>query len=378
MRSLRPFATRREIPAVLSASLQSVVALSCTLCLLVAPLARSPLAAQEPSPVAVPRSPLDELILRVESDVGDLRYADAIRRGYEVFAFAQAMSPQQETRLRSAMAAAFYPDEPEFQHPDSAIVQFVAMLRAAPDAVIPIELRSSGLDSLFDVAAARTHAVRIESGPPQVLVGDAGRGTVRVLASRPSRFRLRLTPTAGGAAYVHDATTTADRRATLTYRALAGRNVLLAPGEYELAVIAVDPATGDSVVVRRAARVDGAALSLLAAPVFDESQLRSERKRASWLKTIGVSVGAAAVTMLGGAIFLAASGEENDEELVAAVGGVGIVIGGLTGLAIHRTKDDPVAAAANVELRAQHRRAVDAADAENQRRLATYQVTVQH
>lgn len=341
----------------------------------------SALAAQEATPPAstVPAlSPLDELILKVESAVGDLRYADAIQRGYEVFAFTQTFSPAQEVRLRSALAAAFYPDEPELQRPDSAIAQFVSLLRVVPDAAIPIEMRWSGLDSLFAVASARTHAVRIEPSAPQVLVGEAGRGTVSVLASRPSRFRLRLTPAAGGAGVTHDSSGAPAVRATLSYRALVGRTQLLVPGEYELAVIATDPATGDSVVVRRPARVSGAALALLPSPSFDESKLRPEQRRPSWIKTVAVSIGAAAVTVLGGAVFLAASGEEGDETLGAVVGAVGLGVGGLTGFAIHRSKPDPAAAAANMELRAQHRRAVDAADAENQRRLAAYQVTVQH
>lgn len=335
-------------------------------------------AAQDAAPAAPTLSPLDELILRVESELSDLRYAEAIRRAHEIFGFTRAFTPEQEVRLRSAVAAAFYPEEPEFQRPDSAITQFVALLRAVPDAAIPIEMRWSGLDSLFTVAAARTHAVRIEPSAPQVLVADAGRGTVSVLASRPSRFRLRLTPAAGGPSVLHDSTTTPDRRATLIYRALAGRTVLLAPGDYELAVVAIDPATGDSVTVRRAARVDGTALALLPTPVFDESKLRPEQKRPSWWKTIAVSVGAVAVTAVGGGLFLALSGEEGDEELTAAVSLVSLGVGGLTAFAIHRPKDDPAAAAANVELRAAHRRAVDAAAAENQRRYSTYQVTVQH
>lgn len=346
---------------------------------LLATLAAQPTLAAQDSANATPTfSGLDDLILRVESDLSDLRYADAIRRGKELFGFSQSFTPAQEVRLRSALAAAFYPEEPEFWRPDSAIAQFVALLRAVPDAAIPIEMRWSGLDSLFNVAAARTYAVRIEPGPPQVLVGEAGRGTVSVLASRPSRFRLRFTPAAGGQAVVFDSTITPERRATLTYRALAGRTALLAPGAYDLAVIALDPTTGDSVVVHRSARVDGTALALLPAPVFDESKLRPEQKRPSWLKTIAVSVGAAALTIAGGELFLAASGKEDDEEMVAGVGGVGLVIGSLTGLAIHRSKDDPAAAAANVELRAAHRRAVDAADAENRRRLGAYQVTVQY
>lgn len=336
------------------------------------------LAAQNPAPATAALSPLDELILKVESDLSDLRYAEAIRRGRELFGFTQSFTPAQEVRLRSALAAAYYPDEPEFQRPDSAVAQFVSLLRAVPDATIPIEMRWSGLDSLFDVAAARTHAVRIEPGAPQVLVGEAGRGTVRVLASRPSRFRLRISPVAGGPARLHDSTSTAERSATLSFRALAGRNVLLAPGEYELAVVAIDPVTRDSVVLRRTARVEGAALALVPAPVFDASTLRPEKKPASWIKTIALSAGAAALTIVGGELFLAASGEEGDEELVAAVGGVGLIVGGLTALAVHRSKADPAAAAANVELRAAHRRAVDAADAENQRRYATYQVTVQY
>jgi hypothetical protein len=336
------------------------------------------LGAQDAGVAAAPRSPLDDLILKVEADVNDLRYADAIRRGNEIIGFTDARSPAQEVRLRSALAAAYYPEEPEFQRPDSAVAQLVAMLRAAPDGAIPIELRWRGLDSLFEVASSLTHAVRIEPAAPQVLVGEAGRGTVSVLASRPSHFRLRLTPAAGGVGVVHDSTSVASRSATLTYRALQGRHVLLTPGAYEIAVIAIDPATGDSVVVRRAARVEGAALILLPTPVFDESRLRPERKRASWLKTGVVSIAVAGLTIVGGAVFLAASGEEGDEDLGAAVGAVGLAVGGLTAFTIHRPKDDPAAAAANAELRAAHRRAVDAADAENQRRLAAYQVTVRH
>lgn len=176
-----------------SVRLLSLATLACTAAF------AQPLRAQSADPV-------DDLINRVIADVNDLRYADAIRRGNEVLTYTRTMRPAQYALLRTALAAAFYPEETVAQQPDSAIAQFVAGLKVLPDLSLPIELRWAGLDSLLAVARTRTLAVTVAMDE-QALVGPDGRGSISVESSRPARFVLR-TNSLGSAAVARQAATT--------------------------------------------------------------------------------------------------------------------------------------------------------------------------
>lgn len=327
--------------------------------------------------VPQPAGPIDDLILRVIADLNDLRYDDAIARGREVFGFTRTMTPAQEALLRTAMAAAFYPEEEPAQRPDSALAQFAAAIRVKPDVTIPIELRWAGLDSLLGVARSRTFALVVQADSARTLVGPGARGGLMVQSSRPARFTLR-TGLVGSASSVLQSSSVEPSTATvLMFRALDGSDVLLAPGEYSATITAVDPATGDSVQVQRRLVVEGRPLFIVAPPAFDSSRLLPERSRGSITKRAVISA------VLGGAVFVLTSfskdGEADDEfNPTATSAQLGVAVFAI-GLSTHwwgRGGRDADAVAANARLREEHRRAVEAAEAETERRRAAYRVTV--
>jgi hypothetical protein len=347
-----------------------------TLLLLSAPLVAvfltvtpSPLGAQQTNPI-------DDLILRVIADLNDLRYGDAIRRGRDALGSRGSMTPAQEARLRTVVAAAFYPEEAAAQQPDSAIVQLVAAVRLRPDLTIPIEVRWAGLDSLLGVARGRTFAVLV-SGEPQELVGPEGRGTLRVQSSRPARFRLSTALVGSSVTTRQDEVLTPATEAGLRYRAHDGRDVLLAPGEYDARIVAQDAATGDSVVLVRRLVVEGQRLLLVAPPVFDASRLQPERVRGSITKRAVVSA------LLAGAVFTAASFRKDgdfDDEFNPSGTSVGLGLGVFAvGVSTHwlgRGRRDAQAVAANARVREEHRRGVEGVEEENRRRVEGYRVRV--
>ncbi len=335
---------------------------------------------------AVPRvgaqatpSPTDDLIARVRADVNDLRYADAIRRGREVFSFAPNMRPAQVIALRGAMAAAFYPDEVEAQQPDSALAQLTAIIQLAPDATLPVELRWSGLDSLFSVARSRTLSVAMRPAVTDSLTGVDGRAFVSVVASRPVRYRLRVHRLPSGASVLHDTTTTPDVRGQLGYRAHDGRQPLLAEGEYEFVVTAVDVATGDTASVRHNATVTGAAMVAVPTPVLDTTKLLPEFAKPPRGKMVATSLIFAGLT---GAIASAARAEEpiasayktDGRAIFVSVAMIGAAVGGFW---LDKGSVSVENLQANMTLRAAHLKALQDADAEHARRVANYRVMVQ-
>lgn len=333
-------------------------------------LCRLPAQAQETSPI-------DDLIVRVMADLNDLRYADAIRRGYEVFAFAgRTMRPEQEVRLRSTMAAAFYPEEAESQRPDSALAQFDAVIRLAPDATLPVEIRWAGLDSLLEVSRRRTFAVVVRPAADQELAGPTGRGHIEFVASRPVRARLRSV--AGGRTMVQDTLAAPARSGRLAFRALDGRTVTLPPGTAEFVLVVSDPTSRDSVVARRTATVEGAALTLVPAPTLDSTRLKPETSKPRRVRTALTGILFATATSI---IATSGRGEEPVRSAFNADGRATLITLGILGATVgtywlDKGVPDPAAIAANAQVRTAHRTAVDAADTENRKRLESFKVMV--
>ncbi|MEX2181756.1 MAG: hypothetical protein WD771_06915 [Gemmatimonadaceae bacterium] len=337
------------------------------------------LAAASDGAAAQGTSPTDDLIARVRADVNDLRYADAIRRGHEVFAFAPNMRPAQVIALRATMAAAFYPEELAEQRSDSALAHLSAIIRLAPDATLPVELRWSGLDSLYEVARSRTLAVAVRPAAQDSLVGTDGRAFISVIASRPVRFRLRVAPLPTGASVLHDSTVTPDSRGQLGFRGHDGRTPLFVSGEYEFVVTAVDAVTGDSVTVRHHATATAATpLAPVSTPVLDTTKLLPESAKAPRVRMVMTSVFFAAAT---GAIAAVARAEEpirseyksDGRAILVSVAMIGAAVGGFW---LDKGTVSVENLRANMALRAAHLKALTDADAESKQRIAAYKVTV--
>ncbi len=318
-----------------------------------------------------------DLIDRVKADINDLKYAEAVRRGQEIFSFVSAMTPAQILELRQVMAAAFYPEEVEGQQPDSAMAHLVELVKLDPEATNAADVKWAGLDSLLEVARSRTFSVAVRYQEESILVGADGRGFADVITTRPARFTLRITPASGGETIVHD-TASAAKRGRLSYRAHDGEKPLLATGEYVLLVTAVDSATGDSVTIRHRGTATGEAPQLTALTAFDERTLRPEYAKPPRVRTVFTGIVFAGLTYA-----IASQGRageplktlyDNDGRAMLLSGAM--LAATVSTFFLDKGEPDRAAMAANLRARDDHRRAMMDAEAENRRRIAAYRVTV--
>jgi hypothetical protein len=342
------------------------------LLLLVGALAR-PAHAQAPE-----ASPLDDLIARVRADVNDLKYPEAIARGREVFAFARTARPAQLIALRHAMAAAFYPEEREAQNADSALAHLRASVRLQPDVQLAAELKWAGLDSLLEVARRTTFAVALRPNTADTLVGPDGRGTISFIASRPARYKLRIRALPNGASMAQDSVMTPTASGRLTYRAHDGRAAMLGAGQYEILVTAYDSASTDSLVIRHDAEATATNIALVPRPMLDTTKLQQEFAKPKRVGLVLTSLLYATST------FMIASAARAEEPILSGFGtdgrstfvGIAILGAGVGGFWLDKGSVNAEALKANLDLRIAHRTAVQAAEAENRRRIAEYRVTV--
>ncbi len=319
-----------------------------------------------------------DLIDRVKADINDLKFADAVRRGQEIFAFTSAMTKPQLIELRSVMAAAYFPDEADSQKPDSAMVHLQALIKLDPEAVLPTDVRWPGLDSLFAVARSQTFAVAVKHAEESILIGTDGRGFVDVISTRPAVFYLRIAPLAGGEAVLHDSAT-ATTRGRLAYRAHDGTKTLLSTGEYNLIVTAIDTVTRDSVMYTNKGTATGEVPVLSPPPTFDEKSLKPESSKPPRVRTAFTGIFYTALTFA-----IASQGRTIDPALKSAYGTdsratmIGVAMIGATAFALWKDKGTPSREniLANARAREDHRRAVTDAEAENRRRIAAYRVSM--
>ncbi len=334
--------------------------------LLAAAALASPLAAQQR------RSPTDDVIEAAKRALNDLRYDEAIRLGRDIEPFTAQMRTAQVVALRQVLALAFFPEEREFQRPDSALRQLVALVRLRPDADLAPDLRWSGLDSLLAVARERTFAAALVP----VAEYQMG-GAFTVATTRSARVRLVLVERGSGRVVARDSALVRGREA-LTLRAHDDREVAVRAGEHELRLAAFDVVTRDSVLVAVPVVATATSVSLLPLPVLDSTRLRVERERPDRARTavkgllFGVATAAIGSLARGGGRLA----RDFDPDPRAAGMGAVIALGSL-GLALtEKGRAIPAAVRANDQVRAAHARALAAAQEENARRLAGYRVTL--
>lgn len=323
-------------------------------------------------------SPIDDLIARVRTDIDNLEYAEAIRRGNLVFGFARSMRLEQLIALRSAMSAAFYPEEREAQQSDSALKHLVEMVRLKPDVTLSVETRWAGLDSLLELARLRTFAVQMRPSEQDQLVGTDGRGFVDVISSRPARYKLRIRAMPSGTAVLHDTSAIADPRGRLSFRAHDGRAPLLATGQYEVAVTAIDATTGDTVTVTHLAEATGVAPTLVPPPVFDTAQLKTDMARPPRVKMVMASLFFAGATIAIATVARAPDpiGSEFATDGRATFVGVAMIGAAVAGFWLDKGTVSVVNLQANMAARASYRKAVADAEAANKQKIAEYRVTM--
>jgi hypothetical protein len=325
-------------------------------------------------------SPVDDVLDRMTGDINDLRFADALRRGQPFAGSLEALPLAQRVRWRLLMAAAYYPFEREHQRPDSAMLHLRALVRIAPDARYAPEMRWRGLDSLLENARERTLAAVVRGPLTQRVAGPTTPGRVDVVATRAVRTRIVVVERATGRITQSDTVT--DPRPTPRLIAHDDRQVLLAPGEYDLVLTAWDvTASDDSVTSRYGLTVEAGSARLPALrpePPLPASALLPERAVPSRRRYLAKGIAYTALTVAA-ATLVRSDATLRDE---FATDGRAFAVGGVmlagVGVMFWREKERPIPAniAANVATRAEHERRIADLVAENRIRLSGYAVTV--
>ena len=329
------------------------------------------------TPAAVhAQTTVDTLLSRASVALNDLNYDRALLLSRQLLDLPSATRPQRLSALQ-LLAAAFYPEEKEKQHADSAMGALRTMVRMDATARLPRDITWGGLDSLLEVARATTYIASAAPDARYALVGPTGEATIAVMASRPSIFRLAL-KSAAGATLVADSIGPATS-GTLRFKALNGQRPLLESGAYTLVVSALDPARGDSIVTRYGARVEVPALAFEAVPgPLEQSVLRPERFPPNRTRAFAAA-GLLAAGTIGMAVAMRAD-EPVRSSFSLDVKAIGAAIG-LAGGALWAGRSDrggplPLNVTYNETLKREHTARVAAANAANRQRLDAYRVQV--
>ncbi len=338
------------------------------LALLVAPLA---VGAQQRN------APVDDVIESIRRALNDLRYAEALRLAKDLEADAPRMRPSQAVVFRQIFALAYFPEESEFQKPDSSLRQLRALVRLRPDVEIEPELRWAGLDSLLAVARTETFAVGVEAPPQFELAGASPTGDIAVFTTRSTRLRLALVHRTSGRSIVHDSAVVTGR-GILRARSHDGLAAWISSGEYELRVSGVDVRNRDSITVTRSLSAKATPLALVSAPALDSASFLREYEKPNRIRTaatgiaFGVLTASLATTPRGGGLL--ARFYDPDKR----AGGLGVLVaaGGVAAAVFEKGRPLPAAVAANDALRRAHAESVARTLTENSRALSGYRVTV--
>lgn len=323
------------------------------------------------------RSPTDDVIESMKRAVNDLRYEEAIRLGRDLEVLVPQMRASQVVAFRQVLALAWYPEETEFQHADSALRQLGGLVRVKPDAQLAQELSWSGLDSLLTVARDRTFGFAVSPAAEYLLTGPDATGEVELFTTRPANVRLALVHRGSGRLIPQDSGLVRER-GRLQLRAHDGVAPLIDAGEYDVRLVAVDARTRDTIVVVRRATVTAPALQLQSPPALDSARLRAERIAPDRKRTVITGVLAGAATAIIGSAVRGGGSLPDSYAPDSRAGGVGVLIafGSIGIAALEKGREIPEAVKANDLVRASHATRVTATREENARRLAAHRVTV--
>lgn len=315
-------------------------------------------------------------IALMNEDLAAKRYDEVIRRGNQLLGSSRSFTVAEQVRLWQVMAAAYYPPDPLAQRPDSARLPLDALVRIAPDIALAEDLRWAGLDSLLE--RSRAGVFVIASRPLASYEATlAEPAHITVVSSRPARFRLSSVSQATGVVVVHDSAAVT-RQASLRLRVHDGTRVLVGAGDHELRIVAIDAASGDSLLVthrvRARANTSGPTRSL--PPFIPPATVRVSSMKRGMLIAGGA--------LFAGATVALANGGRAGEPIRSAfsMDGRALLVGGamlaaaVGGLFMDDAGERPATAADVARARAAYDRRVAAGQAEARRTAARYRVTI--
>jgi hypothetical protein len=324
-------------------------------------------------------SVMDDILKRAEDALNDLNYKSAIDFAKQVVDVGPRATPAQRTRALFVIGAANYPEgEPTAQHRDIALATFKQLVSSNFDLVIPQTIRWAGLDSLLSEAKRTTYAIAMTAVAEQIVTGPAGRAEVKVRASRPSTFRMTVSPSGGGAPLVSDSLSgTSD--GALHFPTMRNERPIFTTGDYDVLVTAADAQSSDTTSTRYTAHITAPELTFAKIPVaIDSSRLQFERSGRYGAK--GIIVGA----LVAGGIYAFSNVVRADTMVkrvvpadskgagVAAAAGAAVIIASF----MDKGRQIPGAIAANQRLRTDLAASIRATEAENANRIATYRTTI--
>ena len=337
-------------------------------------LAVALLAATGESQAQASDNPINDLLGTAKGALNDLKFprADSIAR--QVLALGSQLTRSQKILAWQIVAAAQFPEEGGTRDTAAARLALREAIQLDLDAVIPLDIRWSGFETLRVEELRTTPSMAVRIPKPEISYGGAaGDAIIRVATSVPSTVWLLARAENGGNEITLDsAAATTD--AALRVHALNGLVPVLASGKYQF-VVRARATTGGEVLERSVqATVEAAPLELQPRPApLDTTKLLPERSKSSVGQGIATGIVVAAFTIALNTSLRANApikqlAADNRAPLIGVLAGGGTIAAVVfdPGTVIVKNRD------ANARLRADAtQRATDVA-AENDRRVTGY------
>jgi hypothetical protein len=323
------------------------------------------------------RSPIQDLLATARTALNDLRYTDADSIARAVLEL-QELRRGDRIQALQLLAGAAFPEQESAQNRTRAENALRRLVRIAPSATLPREVSWPGLEALHREARSNTFGVSVSPVEENVLIGPDQSGAIEVVASRPARFTLWLTPEGTTRKVLLDSAQGA-ATAALRFRVLEKGVPAFSTGPYRMTIQAQDLAAPDTISLSFPATIEAPPLQYVTVPDrMADGAMLPEITRPK--RTLGIVGG-----ILAFGATVAASRVLRDSDLKGASGGDGRVIGigfalglGTAGGVYLLDKGEPIPmnVESNRRTRAEFEQRVAEARARNAEMLRTYRAVV--
>lgn len=263
------------------------------------------------------------------------RYAEALTLVTEYLRSSRVAKRDRLELLQVGAVAAYPAPNAAGARPDSSRALLAALVRLEPEAALFEEYRWVGLDSILSDVKAKTFGAAVRWRSRYEMTGDFAPATIAVVATRAFKAQLLIQRRGVGETRLLD-TASGDRGATLRLFAHDGRDANISEGEWQLQVIMVDKASGESVTLPSVGAIaDGQPPSLMPrTSALDTTLILPEWQPPARVTGIGMglvlavsSVAIASAARANGAL-REQSGLDRRAASIGIIGGLGAAIAG--------------------------------------------------
>ena len=173
------------------------------------------------------------------------RYGEALALVTEYLRSSRVAKRDRLELLQVGAVAAYPSANATGARPDSSRAMLAALVRLEPEAALFEEYRWPGLDAMLNDVKSKTFGAAVRWRSRYEMTGDFAPATIAVVATRPFKAELHIQRRGVGEMRLVD-TVSGDREATLRLFAHDGRDANVSEGEWQLQVIVVDRASGES------------------------------------------------------------------------------------------------------------------------------------